>query len=94
MGLGLIVFIFCSVDLSQAALDARYDNHILGPVNEHPWQESGSPPSGDTIRLHVVSPVFIVIGPIKLIIIKPSRVESVLNGNRQLVDLPRGKASE
>lgn len=44
--LSLLLFIFCSVSLSQAAVDPRYS--LLPPVNEHPWQHDGSPEPGDT----------------------------------------------
>jgi hypothetical protein len=44
--LSLLLFIFCSASLSQAAVDPRYS--LLPPVNEHPWQHDGSPDPGDT----------------------------------------------
>ncbi|MCK4404470.1 MAG: hypothetical protein KAW02_05200 [candidate division Zixibacteria bacterium] len=86
--LGLLMFIFCSVGVSQAAIDNKYNFRFLAPPNEHPWQDSGSPPFEDTILPQTVSQVFIVIGPVKLIIIKPSRAGTVPN---EKDDWPNGR---
>ena len=92
VGLSLLMFIFCSVGLSQAAVSTKYSTHFP-PVNEHPWQESGSPPSGDTMCPNASSPIFIIgIGPVKLIIIRPFKGKSVSNENQLVDDWSNGKA--
>jgi hypothetical protein len=72
LGLGFLMFIFCSVQSSQGALKVEYNVHFLSPPNEHPWQDSGSPPVGDTVRVDNVSYFHIVIGPAKVIRVNPS----------------------
>ena len=42
-GLGLLVFIFCTVDFSRAAMDSRCNINYLSTPNEHPWQHDDSP---------------------------------------------------
>lgn len=91
VGLSLLMFIFCTVSLSQAALDRRYTDYFLTPPAEHPWQESGSPPANDTIHPEAYSPFFIVIGPVKLIIIKPSPVRLMPNRTNRVIDWSNGK---
>jgi|GEM_PF-1417690 len=86
VGLGVLMFIFCSVSLSQAEIDPRHKMNFMAPPNEHPWQESGSPPSDDSIGPDEDSPILIVIGPVKFIMIRPSHAELVPNGNRRVDD--------
>jgi hypothetical protein len=45
MALGVLLFVFCTTILSQAAVSPRYQ--IQPPVNDHPWQHDGSPDPGD-----------------------------------------------
>jgi len=91
VGLSLLMFIFCTVSLSQAALSPNHNLHFLDTPNEHPWQDSGSPSFDDIIRPNAVSPVFIVIGPVKLIIIKPSPVRLMPNRTNRVIDWSNGK---
>ncbi len=92
--LGLLLFTFCSVGSTQAALDARYSSFVSTYNGEHPWQESESPPFGDddgAVSSDASSTVIIVIGPATFIIIRPSRVVSVPNEIRGRDDWSRGK---
>lgn len=57
-GLGLLMFIFCPINLSQAAMDTRatIQNPIypISAPSEHPWQYDDSPGHGDSLY-HVLS---------------------------------------
>jgi hypothetical protein len=60
-GLGFLMFIFCSVDWSQAEMDTR--SIICYPISspsEHPWQYDGSSDPGGDSTDHVLSPVVIL----------------------------------
>jgi hypothetical protein len=52
-GLGLLMFIFCSINLSQAAMDTRVTIHNpaypISAPNEHPWQYDDSPGHRDSL---------------------------------------------
>ncbi len=52
VGLGILLFIFRSAQSSYAAVDEKHSKYIYFPTtpDEHPWQDSGSPPIGDDIR--------------------------------------------
>ncbi len=85
-GLGLLVFIFCSVQSGQAAEDERYYYHFLDPPCEHPWQDSGTPRSNDIIQEKMVSYIFMVIGPVKMILVKPSPLVGSLSGKTKVME--------
>jgi len=60
VGLGLLMFIFCSVSLSQAEIHPRRKMNFMAPPNEHPWQHDDSPGYGDSSEdglLQVILPM-------------------------------------
>ncbi len=87
----LLMFVFCTASLSRAAWDHRYNIHFLSPPCEHPWQESGSPNFDDTIRPNTASQIFIEIGPVKLIIIRPFWIVSMLNKIKEVNHSPKAR---
>ena len=48
VGLGLLMFIFCSVGLSQAAMSPKNNVRFLTYPSEHPWQHDDSPGPPDS----------------------------------------------
>ncbi|HEX7401469.1 MAG TPA: hypothetical protein VF369_04745 [candidate division Zixibacteria bacterium] len=85
-GLGLLVIIFCTIQFSQAAEDEKYHIRFLNPPCEHPWQDSGSPLVRDTVQAETVCPIPVVIGPLKIMIIKPVIKVKLGSGNAQTAD--------
>ena len=71
-GLGLLVIIFCTIQLCQGALsNANKILDFMAPPDEHPWQDSGSPQVKDTVEAETVCPIPVVIGPLKIMMFKP-----------------------
>jgi hypothetical protein len=85
--LGVLVFIFCTVQSSQGALSTTNNIHFMAPPNEHPWQDSGSPPVQDTIKVKMVCPIPVVIGPLEIMIIKPIIKVNLSPSNTQTTDM-------
>jgi hypothetical protein len=58
-GVGLLMFIFCSINLSQAAMDTRATiqdpTYPISAPNEHPWQYDDSPGYRDSSLYNVLS---------------------------------------
>jgi hypothetical protein len=60
VGLGLLVFILCSVSLSQAEMHPNYKMRFMAPPNEHPWQHddsNGYEDGSDDDLLQMIIPV-------------------------------------
>jgi len=72
--LGLLLFIICTVSPGQAALSRKNNLNYLAPPNEHPWQDHGAPPDADTPVPDKACPIWITIGPFKILIIKAPEV--------------------
>lgn len=96
VGLSLLMFIFYSVGLTRAAVGPKhnYNIHFFPPPNEHPWQDSGSPPFDDDDNIigpNAFSSPFIVIGPVEIIIIRPFGAEPMPNENQRVSHQPNGE---
>jgi hypothetical protein len=94
VGLSLLMFIFCSASISQAAKLPIHNTPSLPPANEHPWQDSGSPPvDGDPILPDLLHPTFIMIRPVSVMIFWPAKAEPMPKGNQWVGNEPNGNAS-
>ncbi len=70
VGLGVLMFIFCSVSLSLAEIHPKYKMRFMSPPKEHPWQHDDSPSKGDSSDhdlLQVILPISPTIKTILLI---------------------------
>ncbi len=85
-GLGLLVLFFCTIQSSQGALSNANNIHFMAPPNEHPWQDSGSPLVRDTVHAETICPIPVVIGPLKIMMIKPVIMVKPYPGNTQTAD--------
>ena len=89
--LGLLLFILCTVGPGQAAMSRR--NHVssLAPPNEHPWQDHDSPPDPDTLGPDMASPISILIGPFKVMIIRAAQDRPTPARINGMGDFTRGR---
>ena len=63
VGMGFLMFIFCSINLSQAAMDIRENIHYLSAPNEHPWQHDDSPRPPESLDRPLSFVVILPAGP-------------------------------
>jgi hypothetical protein len=88
VGLSLTVFIFCSVQSSNATIDDRRSNYIyfLTTPSEHPWQDSGSPFINDDIQQELSSHIVVINGPLKIFILVPTSKMKPDRNHTQMTD--------